>query len=237
MRKNLNANIDIDAPVTSDPLSGDAGTGKPVEFSYDALMADIPLTAERLDSSNMTIAASLIKLAKLFEFELQDYQQAIYTYDIYLQRFPDSLAGGEVYLGLYHCYTKLADKVKAAYYKNLLDSKFANSSFANMINNPAVLNPEKKNPVATQRYEAIYNMFIEGNFAAAIAEKKLADSLYGKNYWTPQLLYIESVHYIKERLDSQAIIVLNDIISLYPGSPLKRKGSDHDQCAEPESGN
>ena len=221
--KNLNTNIDIDAPQTSDPLSGDPGNGKPVEYSYDALMGDIPLTPEKVDSSNSRIAKALIELAKLFEFDLQDYQQAIYTYDIYLQRFPDKLADGEIYLGLYHCYTKLGDATKAAYYKNLLDTKFANSSFANMINNPAALQPEKKNPETTKKYEDIYNMFIEGNFASAIAEKKIADSIYGKHYWSPQLLFIEATYYIKERQDSVAITVLNNIVSLYPESPLKDK--------------
>ena len=225
INKNINANIDIDAPVTSDPLSGDAAGGKLVANSYDALLADLPLTPERIDSSNSNIAGALISLAKLFENELQDYQQAIYTYDIYLQRFPDKLANGEVYLGLFHCYTKLGDQVKAAYYKNLIDTQFADSRFAKMLNNPAELNADKKNPEVTKRYESIYNMFIEGNFAAALAEKKMADSLYGNNYWTPQLLYIEAVHYIKERQDSLAIQVLNNIISLYAASPLKEKAA------------
>ncbi len=219
--KNLNSNVDD--PLAPDQKTEDAATGKPVAYSYDALMADIPLTPEQLDSSNAMIADALVKLAKLFEYELQDYLEAVYTYDIYLQRFPDRLKDGEIYLGLYHCYTKLGDNNKAAYYKNLLDTKFANSSYANMINNPAVLQPEKNNPVTAARYEAIYNKFIEGDFAAAIEEKRVADSIHGNHYWTPQLLYIEAVHYIKERQDSLAIAVLTNIITLYPESSLKPK--------------
>ncbi len=224
--KSLNANIDIDAPSTSDPLSGDgdaAAGGKPVANSYDALLGDLPLTPELLDSSNARIAGALIELAKLFEYELQDYQQAIYTYDIYLQRYPDKLANGEVYLGLYHCYQKLGDAVKAAYYKNLLESQFADSKFSKMITDPASLQPEKNNPAVAAQYEAIYNMFIEGNFEKALSEKSKADSLYGNHYWTPQLLYIEAVQYIRNREDSQAILTLTNIASFYPQSALKDK--------------
>ena len=71
----------------------------------------------------------------------------------------------------------------------------------------------------------IYNMFIEGNFEQAITAKKQADSVYGKNYWSPQLLYIESVYYIKNHEDSNAIAVLKNIQTLYPASPLKEKAT------------
>jgi hypothetical protein len=74
-----------------------------------------------------------------------------------------------------------------------------------------------------RRYESIYNNFIEGQFASALNEKKVADSLYGTNYWTPQLLYIQSVYHIKQREDDQAKLVLQQIIKLYPESPLSQR--------------
>ena len=70
---------------------------------------------------------------------------------------------------------------------------------------------------------AIYNKFIERKFEEAIQEKSLADSTYGDNYWSPQLLYIESVYHIRNRNDSSAIRILNDLIQRYPQSPLKPK--------------
>ncbi len=219
----LNGNIDIDAP-NPDSLKGNvSGNSKPLEYSYDGLMSNVPITEEQKDSSNNNIAAAYVTLAKLFQYELEDYNEAIRTYDEYLKRFPDRLLDGEIYMGLYYCYTKIGNASKAAYYKNLLSSQYANSSSAKKVNNPSEAQPDKKNPAVTQRYERIYNMFIEGDFVNAIAEKKNADSMYGKNYWSPQLLYIESVNYIKERNDSQAILVLRDIITLYPESPLKPK--------------
>jgi hypothetical protein len=78
-----------------------------------------------------------------------------------------------------------------------------------------------KNPEATRRYESIYNLFIEGRFDEALAQKKQADSLYGNSFWSPQLLYIESVYHVKQKNDSVAISVLNNIISMYPKSALK----------------
>lgn len=219
---NLNGNIDIDAPPDS-TLGKDPGQSKPVEFTYQAFMEDLPLTPEKIDSSNSNIARSLLSLAKLFQNELEDYQEAINTYENYLQRFPERLENGEVYLGLYFCYNKLGNTAKSDYYKNLLTNKFAGSNAEKMLSNPAALKPSEKNPDVTRRYEAIYDMFIEGKFAEATEAKKRADSIHGKNYWTPQLLYIEAVSYIKLKNDSTAVVVLNNIISLYPLSPLKEK--------------
>ncbi len=223
-KNDLNTNIDIDA--VPDAKNNKSGlTSSLVENSFDALLADIPLSAEQMDSSNNHIANAMVTLAKLFQNDLQDYDAAINTYDIYLNRFPDSLRDGEIYLGLYYCYTKLGNTEKAGYYKNLLSKDFSSSKFSKMLSDPASVQTDKKNPTVTARYGSIYNMFIEGNFTEAINAKKQADSLYGNNYWTPQLLYIEAMYYVKEKSDSLAIDVLNNIILLYPASPLKDKAS------------
>ncbi|HCY88925.1 MAG TPA: hypothetical protein DHV17_01565 [Chitinophagaceae bacterium] len=217
--------------VSDDPLASldgkdagkDDGAGKPLDNSYDALMGTLPLTPELVDSSNARIANALLELARVFQYDLQDYDQAIYTYDIYLQRFPDKLENGEVYMGLYYCYMKLNNTEKADYYRNLINTKFAGTKSAQMINNPLLLQADKKNPEVTAKYEAIYDQFIEGKFDEALRNKQQADSLYGDHYWSPQLLYIESLFHIRNRNDSQAIRVLTQLIQKYADSPLKSK--------------
>ncbi|MBC7889323.1 MAG: hypothetical protein H7Z13_15710 [Ferruginibacter sp.] len=193
---------------------------QPENLSYEGLLANIPLTPEKMNTSHALIAVNLFELAKLFQEELEDYGEAIVTYHQSLSRYPDSLYNGELYLGLYFCYTKLGFADKAAYYKNLLGKNFAGSRSAVILNNPAAANPQAKNPEGTKRYESIYNLFIEGNFDRAFAEKKTADSIYGNNYWSPQLLYIEAVYHIKQHADSAAISVLTNIAGLYPNAKL-----------------
>ncbi len=222
---------DIDMPQTAKndaPVKGNISRAKKTDvqtedISYEGLMSNLPLTPERLDESNNLVAVNLFELAKLYQNKLEDYQQAISTYDASLLRYPDSLYNGELYFGLFYCHTKLGNQQKADYYKKLISSKFFNSRSAQLLNNPDAAKPGQKNTQVTKQYETVYNLFIEGNFEAAIAEKKKADSLYGNSYWTPQLLYIEAVYYVKQKEDSTAISVLNNIASLYPKSPLKPK--------------
>lgn len=189
------------------------------------LMADLPLTTEQMDSSNKTIARSLLNLAMVFQNDLEDYNEAINTYNIYLERFENEDKAA-AYFGLYFSYFKLNNMAKANYYKNLMASQYASSDYYKRITNPASLEPNKPNPVVTKRYEDIYDLYLEGKFTEAALAKQQADSLYGKNYWTPQLLYIEAVQLIKDRKDSNALLVLKDLQTLYPSSPLKYKAKN-----------
>lgn len=195
------------------------------ELSYDGLLSNLPLTPEKLNASNILVGASLFDLGKLYQNNLEDYNMAVQTYETSLQRFPNNLYEGELYLDLIYCYQKLGNQAKAAYYKNLLTANFKNSKSAQTILNPQSVKQGAADPAATKRYENIYNLFIEGQFEKALQDKKSADSLYGNNYWNPQLLYIESVYYIKQKQDSQAISILNNIMSLYPTSPMKDKAA------------
>jgi tetratricopeptide (TPR) repeat protein len=225
------AGMGLDGPGAVDPLapidsSKIAIEGGLVANSYDALFANLPTTQEKLDSSNIKVANAMLELAELFQNELQDYPQAIYTYEMYLQRYPAMLAEGKAHLGLYYCYNKIGDTEKAAFYKNLLDTQFADTKAAKMINDPLSLQPDKNNPVVSQKYATIYDLFLQGNFDTAFALKKIADSLYGKNYWSPQLLYIEALYYIKCTQDSAAIATLENLIQLYPNAALKSKSEN-----------
>lgn len=226
--QNQNPNINVDDPL--DPKNQFLGQDKnptadagAAPASFEAFMDELPLTQEKMDSSNVMIAKALLTLGKLFQNELEDYPEAIRNYEEYRLRFPDDGAEGELYLGLYYCYKKLGNTEKADYYKNLVVTKHPGTNAAKAITNPAALHPEQNNPEAMARYGQIYNMFIEGDFQRAAEEKRKADSVYGKNYWTPQLLYIEAISYVKDKQDSLAIVSLNNIIQLYPTSPLKTK--------------
>jgi tetratricopeptide (TPR) repeat protein len=223
-RKSSQDNTLRNAAANNQAAAGNTKTTLlPTEINYDALMEALPLTPEKLDSSNIILATNLLALAKLYQNELEDYEEAIKTYEEYLQRFPDKLANGDVYLGLYYCYNKLGNTERANYYKNLLNTKFANTKAWQMVNTPAALNPKTKDPEATKTYQNVYDLFIEGKFDRAISEKKKADSTYGINYWTPQLSYIEALYNVKQCNDSIAIEGLTAIIQNNPTSPLKEK--------------
>lgn len=214
-----------------DPLAAEQGeknveipaSPQQQDISETGLLANVPLTPAAMDTSESKVARSLFQLGKDYQDLLEDYYAAIRSYEESLKRFPDSLYDGALYSNLFYCYKKIGNIARADYYKNLLLKKFDKSKYAQYVLHPESFDPSNKDTAAAHRYDAIYNLFIEGNFNEAIKEKKAADSMYGKSYWNPQLLYIQSVYYIQKHEDSAAINVLQQIVENYPTNPMKDK--------------
>jgi outer membrane protein assembly factor BamD (BamD/ComL family) len=194
------------------------------ELTVEGLKIRLPLTEEKLLASNRKIAESLFEQGQIYKNQLEDYEQAAIVFEEIWKRFGNYEREQDVLFELYYCYTKIGDKEKAAYFQDQLNKKYPNSDLVQKINaskNPVVVSKDAK----TIAYENIYNLFISGKFDEAQHEKKLADSLYGSSYWTPQLLYIESLYHIKQKNDSVAIITLTNLERNFPGTPMAEKAA------------
>jgi tetratricopeptide (TPR) repeat protein len=199
-----------------------AGTGA---LTFEDMYANLPLTPEQLQKSNDSLQAALFEMGKIYIQEIENCSLGITTLEQLRSRFPAFAKMDEVLFNLYFCYNKSGEKAKADAIKKLMGEKFAGSDFTAIVTTGK--NPKSTgNTEATKAYEKIYDLFIEGKFEQAIADKKTADSQYGKNYWTPQLLYIESVYYIKQRNDSAAITTLNSVVSLFPNTPMAARATN-----------
>jgi hypothetical protein len=207
---------------------GDDANGKnavPTEISFKSLEDNLPLTPDKLKRSNDSVEHALFRLGKSYQEGIPDYYYAIDTYDTLLNRFADTHYREETLFNLYYCYLKIGDDANANRILQMMKRDYASGKYTRMIINPdEAMNPDKLTKIqATKRYEDIYTAFIEGRFEEAIAKKRSADSLYGDKYWTPQLLFIESVYYIHDEQDSVARVVLNHIINRYTGTQMAEK--------------
>ena len=209
-------------PANSNGAGGNQQQG-PTEITYDALYGNIPMTPEKLKASNDSIEHAMFALSNLYAEELEDCSSCVEISDTLRRRFPDAEHMDQVLFHLYHCYFKNGEIAKADEIKKELSEKFPKATYTTIVTtgkNPAL---KKEDPVATKIYEGIYDLLIAGDFDEALNQKKIADSTYGSNYWTPQLLYIEAVYLAKHREDTTAENLLTQIISLYPNTPLAKK--------------
>jgi outer membrane protein assembly factor BamD (BamD/ComL family) len=193
------------------------------EVSYDALLAYLPLTAEKLKQSNSKIETALFNNGVQFQNVLADYNAAIGSYDTLLKRFPDSEHLEEVLFNLYYCYKKLGKKFSADSVATVLKTKYKDGKFATLLAHRPAVQETKAEDAATKEYEKIYDLFIEGKFDEAKAAKAAADSTYGNSYWTPQLLYIESIYFVSKHEDSSAIETLTSLKDQFATSPMAAK--------------
>jgi len=222
-QKNVNrAGITIDN-VNSGNASQN-GAQQPQELTYENLYNNLPITQEQLKRSNDSIQNAMFELGKILAEGVEDCDGVITVYEKLRNKFPDFGQMDEVLFHLYYCYDKNGDHAKAAELKADLHAKYPSSHLTTIVMTGKDPSAEQKNE-ATKTYENIYDLFIEGKFDDAVAQKKMADSLYGENYWSPQLLYIESVYYIKQQNDSTAISELKKLESKYPNTSLAQRAA------------
>ncbi len=215
-----NNNQQPGANKTQNPNQAGAG-----EITYEGLYANLPLTPEQLQRSNDSIQVALYTSGKLYIQEIEDCTAGTETLEQLRNHFPKFDKMDEVLFDLYYCYNKNGESARAAAIKKLMGEKYSTSNYTTIVTTGKDPKSTSVNADATKTYERIYDLFIEGNFKEAVSQKKIADSLYGKNYWTPQLLYIEAVYYIKQRNDSTAKKVLNSIITQFPKTPLAKRAT------------
>ena len=199
------------------------GVQPPVEISYESLYNNLPLTPEKIRISNDSIQNALFAAGSLYLNGLEDCNSMTDTYQTLQERFPSFAKMDEVLFNLYYCHQNNGNTNAASQVKQKLAASYPKSRFTSIATtgkDPAI---KTINPEATATYEKIYDQFIAGNFSEALAGKKVADSIYGEGFWTPQQMYIESVYHIREREDSTAIAILNKINTRYPGTVLADK--------------
>ncbi|MBC7949213.1 MAG: tetratricopeptide repeat protein [Chitinophagaceae bacterium] len=213
------------SPNDPNQKTGKEGTSaEATEINFDGLYAKLPLTDALMKTSMDSLQDAQLDVGKLYIQEIEDCQAGTSTLEELRTRFPAYSRMDEVLFQLYYCYNKTGDNAKASAIKKLMAEKFGSSNFTTIVTTGK--NPlSSVNSDATKTYEKIYDLFIEGRFEEAIAQKKAADSMYSRNFWTPQLLYIESVYYVKQRQDSSAKVVLTNIVSTFPNTPLSTKAA------------
>ncbi|MCW3087990.1 MAG: tetratricopeptide repeat protein [Sediminibacterium sp.] len=192
------------------------------ELTLDALTKNIPLNNEQSAASNKAIIGALLSNALTFQNQLEDYPSAIEMYEELIRRYPESSEVEQALYNLAYCYKKAGQPEKAQAIAAQLKRAYPTGKLTAQLNEVAVT---KKNDPAQPTYEAVYRLFVEGKFDAAKEAKLAADKQFGKSYWTPQLLYIESVYYIKQKEDSIAINRLENITTLFKTSPLAEKAA------------
>ncbi|MEO7531482.1 MAG: hypothetical protein ABIS69_08725, partial [Sediminibacterium sp.] len=198
---------------------------KPVEqaLTFETLSKDIPITSAELETSNKAIIKSLLDNALAFQNQLEDYPSAIETYEELMRRFPESAEVEQALYNLSFAYRKVGDLAKSEATSSQLKNAYGKGKYVAQMN--AAANTAKNADPAEKQYANIYSMFLSGKFEEAKEAKLKADQQFGKNYWTPQLLYIESIYYIKQKEDSIAINRLQNIVGMFVKSPLAEKAS------------
>ena len=205
---------------TTGLAAGEAEIYDTADISFDNLYSRLPIADDKKTKANNRINNALYAKATALLNDIEDYPEAIKVYELLLSRIDTGALAEKSWLALVYCYTKTGNLTAANAARQKLDKQFGNKTLTDL----PIAN-KKKNEAGTSAYKDIYNLFLEGKFDDAVRKKSVADSMYGTYFWTPQLLYIQSVYEIKSRQDSLAIKTLTQIENSFAGHPLANRAT------------
>jgi tetratricopeptide (TPR) repeat protein len=196
-------------------------------LSIETLLSQLPIEPAQLKISNDSILQAQYQLAYALQNKFEDYASAASLYEGLQQRFPGNKVEADVLYNLAICYRKLGKHDQLNTTIGALSKNYPNNRQTKMAIDPVGVQAldSAENRKATATYNTIYNLFIEGHFDEAIAAKLGADSVFGNNYWSPQLLYIQGIYYIRQKQDSLAMVTLGQLAAQYPDHVMASKAN------------
>ncbi|MGD1893100.1 MAG: methyltransferase [Cyclobacteriaceae bacterium] len=187
---------DLEQVEVDDPALGDPADDAPDQSAgmKQALYANIPFTEEQKQMAYQMMEEAYFKLGGIYNFDLEEKENAIETFETMLSRFPASEYEPEALYQLYLLYQEQGDNASATRYKNQLLENYPESIFAKIIINP---NYREESNLASaqlkQIYEEAYRLYQKGAYQQAeplvrAALREYADNDFVDNMKLLQIL-------------------------------------------------
>lgn len=131
-------------------------------------LQDLPLTPGAIDTSNKIIETDLYEVGYIYQDLLHDYPRACESFESLLKRFPQGEFALPCTYLLYVLYSQ-QNNSKADNYKQILLTKYADTDYAKLINDPHYY--EKLAAAAKQlehQYEQVYDDYTNKRWKAVV---------------------------------------------------------------------
>lgn len=122
------------------------------EKEYDKIYSQLPKTDLQKNVLKDQIAEAYLKLGDIYNFQLLEKENAITSYQVLLERFPNSILISEAIYKLYLINKEKGHPISESYKQRLL-TEFPNSIFSKIILNPNYL---EENRLAEEKQKQIY---------------------------------------------------------------------------------
>lgn len=131
-------------------------------------LQDLPLTQGAKDTANAIIAKDLYETGFMYQDLLSDRKRACSSFESLLQRYPSSEYALPAVFMLYTLYTQMNDS-RAENYKNLLLTKYPDTDYAKLIQDPEYYNKiAARDKVLENQYSQVYDDFSKKKWKAVV---------------------------------------------------------------------
>jgi tetratricopeptide (TPR) repeat protein len=230
-RRSNRANSDITqntSPVNqvSDPdvVNGDVVDNSPARknagnYRQD-LLTSLPLTPPLLAQSNKRIFDAYLDIANFYRDVLDDKKEAIATYELLLNRFPDNGNAPAIYYNLYRLYSE-SNPAQSDKYKNLLVKNYPETPFAKTILDPDYSRHLSEDDTGfSTLYNKVYDLYASKQYAQVISAADALIAQYPNNRYAAQMYYLRAFAAGHQEPLAPFTTDLQQIVTKYPADKL-----------------
>ncbi len=211
--------------------NGNAPGSSGIIIKKEDLKKNVPLTSQQKVIAHNKIIEALYSAGNIFKEKFKDNENAIESFSNLVQRYDTCRYEATVYYQLYRLYLQkesnkdasffsLDTKSSSSYYRDLILTKYPDSQFAKLVENPDYL---KDSQTASQTdladYTACFQLYKEARYPEALAK---VDSLITKrpnSSLAPKLLLLKSRVEAEMRDLAGMKFSLTQIVTGFPASP------------------
>lgn len=194
--------------------------------SADFYKHDLPLNDSLIEVSNNRIKEAMFKVGEVYQNDLKDYTETVSAFEKFVQRFPDSHNTLEAYYNLYQVCLFTNNTQDAQKYKDIIVSRYPNSSYAIMLTNPNYLK-DLNNKINEENsfYEAAYDLYQNGNYAKSIEKVEEGLVKFPNSKLVPQFNLLKSLCIGKTSDLRSFRTSLDELIQKYPKTEVAERAS------------
>lgn len=150
-------------------------------------LVDLPLNDSLMQVSKEKVEKAYYNAGEVYMDKLEDYTEAIAIFEEMNKRFPKGNYLLDSYYFLYKMNKNMGNKEEENKYKNLIISKFPESSHAKLFTNPNYLQELQADKKKVDNiYLQAYNKYKNNDYGAAVNISKEALSKFPENYMEPK---------------------------------------------------
>ena len=205
---------------TADSIAGD--THRPEYY-----LAQIPLTEEAMQASNILLSEALYGAGMIFKDRMQDFKRAEAAFERLIRQFPDFTQADEAYYQLFltelalNYYGELPALQRAEKYKAELIARFPKSRYAKTLADPdfaenAVYGKQREDSL----YARAYKHFQLGDTTTVRAAEHLSAEIYPLGQHRPKFMFLNAVTRLQGGETNQFLAILKELVQQYPQNEI-----------------
>lgn len=190
------------------------------------LKADIPFTDEEMKASSDSMASALFEVGKIYKDNLEDYDNAIETFEDLNVRLPGNSHEQMAYYQLYRLFLKKEEDPRyfpsdprstSEYYASLITEDFPDSEYSKLIKDPDYMaSTEQARVEEREAYESTFRMYRQRRYTDVMVSCLDVMNNDEENKLLPKYYLLRAMSIAGKKDRANFIGALREIVAKFP---------------------